>query len=193
MACHSQVAATTTRRVWRSLLRIAIAEVACSLEERGVLKRHRHDYADRMIVHLEDVVGHDLHDDLKDFYHERIEQVGEFRATWPGWDSYHARWGDELTLELLPAKAIPLFGDGCGNWWGVDLTSNDQVPAVYFFDHEDGFERPQYAAGSSLGAFLLLLADHDRAFQEKWPTGWELRIDPDIDKCPRAPPIWLAG
>jgi len=67
------------------------------------------------------------------------------------------------------------------------------VPAVYFFDHEDSYERPHWAAGSSLGAFLLLLADGDRAHAEAWPQKWELSIDPDIEKCPRAPAIWAAG
>jgi hypothetical protein len=64
---------------------------------------------------------------------------------------------------------------------------------VYFFDHQDEYERPRWAAGSSLGAFLLLYADHDRAYAEDRPDGWELEIDPDIDKCPRAPAIWEVG
>ena len=64
---------------------------------------------------------------------------------------------------------------------------------MYFFDACDLYATPQWAAGSSLGAFLLLLADHDRSYDEKWPKKWELRIDPDIDKCPRARAIWAAG
>jgi hypothetical protein len=40
---------------------------------------------------------------------------------------------------------------------------------------------------------LLLLGQHDRAIDEGRAPGWERDIDPDIDKCPRAPPIWLAG
>jgi hypothetical protein len=67
------------------------------------------------------------------------------------------------------------------------------VPAVYFFDHEREFRTPQWAAGSSLGAFLLLLADGDRAHREGWPPKWELAIDPAPDKCPRAPAIWNAA
>lgn len=94
--------------------------------------------------------------------------------------------------ELAQVSAVPLFNDGCGNLFGLDLLSGNSVPAVYFFDHEVGFEKPEYAAGSALGPFLLLLAQHDQAIQEGRAPGWELTVDPDIDKCPRAPPIWLA-
>jgi hypothetical protein len=54
-------------------------------------------------------------------------------------------------------------------------------------------QQHQWAAGSSLGAFLLLLADGDRAHREAWPPKWELAIDPDLEKCLRAPAIWNAG
>jgi hypothetical protein len=37
---------------------------------------------------------------------------------------------------------------------------------------------------------MLLAADHDKAYAEDWPERWQLSIDPDIDKCPRAPAIW---
>jgi hypothetical protein len=94
---------------------------------------------------------------------------------------------------LLPAQAVPIFFDGAGNLYALDLSSGVASPAVYFFDHEDLFERPRWAAGSSLGHFLLLLGQHDQAIDEGRAPGWELGIDPDIDKCPRAPPIWLAG
>lgn len=62
----------------------------------------------------------------------------------------------------------------------------------YLFDHERGFA-PEPAAGSSLGVFLLLLADHDRAYDEKWPACWQLKVDPYIERCPRAPAIWNLG
>ena len=65
--------------------------------------------------------------------------------------------------------------------------------AACYESWEDLFERPRWAAGSSLGHFLLLLAQQDRAIEEGRTPGWERRIDPNIDKCPRAPPIWLAG
>jgi hypothetical protein len=73
------------------------------------------------------------------------------------------------------------------------LTPGIERPAVYFFDKEDSFEKPAWAAGSSLGVFLLLLADHDRSYDENWPQRWELKVDPDIERCPRAPAIWNAG
>lgn len=131
--------------------------------------------------------------DLEAFYRENIYAVGEFRAVSPVWND-HVGWRtpDSHVTELLHAQAVPIMGDGCGNLYGLDLTSGDKTPAVYFFDHEYVFDRPLYAAGSSLGAFLLLMGDHDRAFDEGWPERWELSIDPDLDKCPRAPPIWLA-
>jgi hypothetical protein len=56
-------------------------------------------------------------------------------------------------------------------------------PAVYFFDHEDLFERPRWAAGSSLG-HLLLLGQHDRAIDEGRAPVWESGIDPDNENCP---------
>jgi hypothetical protein len=94
--------------------------------------------------------------------------------------------------ELLLVGAIPLFADGCGNLWGADILAKSDSPAVYFFDHEQEFEQPDYAAGSSIGTFMLLLAEHDQALHEKRPRAWELKIDDDLDRCPRAPPIWLA-
>lgn len=93
-----------------------------------------------------------------------------------------------IKLALVPAS----FFDGCGNVFGLDLTPGTEIPAVYFFDHEHEFDRPRYAAGSSLGAFLLLLGEEDLAFREKRPAGWQLTIDPELDNCPRAPPVWRA-
>lgn len=58
---------------------------------------------------------------------------------------------------------MPLFDDGCGNLFGLDLTPDADPRAVYFFDHERSFEAPEWAAGSSLARFLLYLADADRA------------------------------
>lgn len=75
----------------------------------------------------------------------------------------------------------------------MDLTPDAAPRAVYFFDHERGFEAPEWAAGSSLARFLLYLADADRALDEGWPARWVLKHDPDIERCPRAPAIWNAG
>ena len=73
------------------------------------------------------------------------------------------------------------------------MAAGEAVPAVYFFDHETGFEGPDWAAGSSLGAFLLLLAEQDLALRKGRAEGWQLAIDPNIDRCPRARAIWAAG
>lgn len=98
----------------------------------------------------------------------------------------------ELT-RLLHAEAVPIFLDGSGSLFGLDLSAGDSPPAVYFFDHEQEFAAPQWAAGSSLGAFRLLLGDSDRAHQGGRPLKWELEIDPDLEHCTRAPAIWNAG
>lgn len=94
---------------------------------------------------------------------------------------------------LQHADAVPIFFDGSGNVFGLDLSSRSDPPAVYWFDGEREFDRPRYAAGSSLGAFLLLLGEEDQAYLDGRPAGWQLAIDPDLDKCPRAPPPWRGG
>jgi len=173
---------------------MSVSEAARRVEELGMLRRDRADHSMRIIGHVRDSLGRDLPDDLKAFYREHIESVGEFSTIAPIWND-RVGWAPlavEITC-LLSVGAVPIFFDGCGSVYGLDLTSGEQTPAVYFFDHEDQFSRPRWAAGSSLGAFLLLLADHDRAYRENWPPDWPLSIDPEIDKCPRAPPIWLAG
>jgi hypothetical protein len=175
-------------------MRIPVAEAAKILEERGSLQRRRKDQSDRIIEFVRGMVGRELPQDLIDFYRERIDGIGQFTAQVPGWNPYTGYGDSELVIApLLPVDAVPLFDDGCGSLYGLDLTPGVEAPAVYFFDHEDGYERPRWTAGSSLGAFLLLLPDTDRSCQEDWPEKWELRIDPDIDKCPRARAIWAAG
>jgi hypothetical protein len=175
-------------------VRIPVSDAARELEARGALKRRRQDHSERVIAHVGALLGRELPPDLIDFYRENVDRLGDFTAQAPVWND-HVGWRTEerWTTLLLPALAVPLFDDGCGNYYGLDLTPGVETPGVYFFDKGDGYERPAYAAGSSLGAFMLLLADHDRSFDEKWPDRWELRIDPDIDKCPRAPAIWAAG
>jgi hypothetical protein len=175
-------------------LGISVHEAARLVEARGHLERERHDHSSRIIEHVRDLLKRELPPDLIAFYLERIARIGDFSAITPHWNARIGwRTPDELITKLAHADAAPLFDDGCGNFYGLDLSSNVEVPAVYFFDHERNYEKPEWAAGSSVGAFLLLLADSDRAYAEGWPSGWELRIDPDIEKCPRAPAIWATG
>ena len=172
---------------------VSIAEVVRSLEERGQLERQRLDHSALVIAHVAELAGRPLPADLVDFYGQCIWEVGDFRATPPTWNAYVGWIKRNCVIDwLLPGGAVPIFSDGCGNLFGVDLLSETDHPAVYFFDHERGWDRPAYAAGSSIGSFLLLLAEHDAAIDEKRPAGWELKIDPDLGDCPRAPPIWLA-
>lgn len=173
---------------------LSVTEACRQIELRGLLKRERVNHADRIIAKVSAVLGCELPIDLADFYRERVAAIGEFPAIAPAWnDKIGWRTGDALITELAHVQAVPILSDGCGNLFGLDLASGDAVPAVYFFDHERGFEKPEYAAGSSLGAFLLLLADQDRALDEGWPAKWELGIDPGLERCPRAPAIWGAG
>ena len=175
-------------------MRIPVREAARQLEERGLLKRERNDYAERIIEHVHGLLGRELPIDLTDFYRERISSIGEFPSMTPHWNERVGwRTPDGLVTRLAHADAVPLFSDGTGNFYGLDLTLGVKAPAVYFFDHERDYEKPVWAAGSSLGAFLLLLADSDRAYAEHWPSRWELKIDPDIEKCPRAPAIWATA
>ncbi len=172
-------------------MRVRIADALRQLEGRGVVKRFRYAQAQHIIPYVEALVGRPLPDDLIDFYQEEIASIEDCTAISPAWnDRMGWRTPDTLVTELLHVNAIPLFYDGCGNQFALDLTPRVETPAVYFFDHEGDGEAPVWAAGSSLGTFLLLAADHDRALDEKWPRKWELKIDPDIDKCPRAPAIW---
>lgn len=176
-------------------MRILVEDAVRKLDERGVLQRQSGaDQSERVIQHVRRLIGRDLPADLVAFYQARIAQIGDFTAVYPRW-SAHAGWRtpDNDIIELLPANAIPLFNDGCGSRYGLDLTPAAAQPAVYFFDHADSFLTPSYAAGSSLGVFLLLLADKDRAIEQSWPTKWELAIDPDLEHCQRAPAIWDAG
>jgi hypothetical protein len=174
-------------------MRISVPDAARQIEQRGLLERVRHNQSDKIIEHVGNLLGRSLPADLIDFYREGILTIGGYRAYlpwWSDWVGWHST--DQFVTQLLPANALPLFPDGCGSIFGLDLTPGVDSPAVYFFDHQDLYERPRWAAGSSLGAFLLLYADWDQAFADDRPEHWELKIDPDIDKCPRAPAIWDA-
>lgn len=166
-------------------MRISVAEAADALERQGRLQRHRTSQVDQIIERISEALGITVPGDLEDFYRSRISRIADSNAI-------GLVWTDWVT-KLLHAQAVPIFFDGCGSLYGLDLTGGNSTPAVYFFDHEDQFSKPHWAAGSSLGAFMLLLADQDRAYRENWPDRWQLSIDPDIDKCPRAPAIWNAG
>jgi hypothetical protein len=176
-------------------MRISVAQAIRRLDERGLITRQKRDISERVIDRVAGLLGQALPADLEDLYRESVRTVGDFHAVLPilngriGWRDH----GDANMMDLFEVEAAPLFGDGCGNLWGLDLKAGSEVPAVYFYDHDQLYEKPNFAAGSSLGTFLLLLGDHDRAIREDWPARWELRIDPDIDKCPRAPAIWNAG
>jgi hypothetical protein len=174
-------------------MRPSVHEAARLLEQRGLLERARSDHSARIIEHVGALLGRPLPQDLEDLYRERIRSVGDFLAVRPVWNDYVGwRTEDSDITRLLEAQAVPIFLDGCGSLYGLDITPGVAVPAVYFFDHDNLVPQPNWAAGSSLGAFLLLLGEHDRAYAEGRPAGWELQIDPDIDKCPRAPALWKA-
>ena len=172
---------------------VTVAEAVRRLKGQGVLQPNRLDQSAQVIARVQTLLGQDLPQDLVAFYVANIEYVGDFAAIAPTWND-RVGWLRESVkvTDLLHVQAVPLFLDGFGNLFGLDLTPAVKPPAVYFFDHEYGYDQPQYAAGSCLGAFLLLLAEQERAYKERRPAGWELAIDPDIDKCPRAPPLWLA-
>jgi hypothetical protein len=144
-----------------------------------------------VIPFVREMLGRDLPPDLEDFYRAHIARIDGNPAIVPVWNDWVGwrDWGAQIK-ELLHVDAVPLVLEGCGNLFGLDLTPGEPSPAVYFFDHETQFDKPEYAAGSSLGAFLLLLAEEDRAYEEGWQIGWQLEIDPELNRCPRARAVW---
>lgn len=172
---------------------ITVSEACHLLEAQGALRRLPKDQSEGIAQQVRELIGGPIPADLEALYRECVESVGDFAAILPKWNERPEWRRDGRLKALLPAQAVPIFSDGSGSLYGLDLSSGDERPAVYFFDHEDLFEKPHWAAGSSIGHFLLLLAQHDQAMGEGRSAGWELSIDPELDKCPRAPPIWLAG
>jgi hypothetical protein len=178
----------------KELSPISVAEACRQLDARGVLKRLQENHSARIVEHVRELIGGWIPPDLEAFYQERVGRIGEFSAIAPVWnDRVGWRTEDRLITQLLHVEAVPVMSDGCGDLFGLDLSDRNTRPAVYFFDHEDGFARPRWAAGSSLGRFLLLMANHDRAYDEQWPADWWLSIDPDIVRCRRASALWLAN
>ena len=173
-------------------MRISVSEAVRQLDERGLIERERHDHSDKIIQRVTELIGRELPADLIDFYRERLARVAGYWTYTPKWNDW-VGWHDTdgYVTALMHTNAIPLLPDGCGSYFGLDLTPGVETPAVYFFDHCDLYERPHWAAGSSLGAFLVLYGDHDTP-KDEWFDRWELKIDPDIDKCPRARAIWNA-
>ena len=174
-------------------MKLTVSEACRRLEAQGVLKRLPKDHSEGTVQQVREFLGGRIPADLEALYRERVASIGDFLAILPEWNA-NPEWRREGGIRALaPVRAVPIFSDGSGSLYGLDLSAGSQRPAVYFFDHEDLFAHPRWAAGSSLAHFLLLLAQHDQAIDEGRSPGWELSIDPDIDKCPRAPPLWLAG
>jgi len=117
-----------------------IASVAKELEQRNELIRAHPDQAARIVERISEELGQELPDDLKAFYRKHIARIGDFLATSPIW-SERAGWRSGMveTTILLSARAVPIFSDGCGSYYGVDIDAGDATPAVYFFDHQDQF------------------------------------------------------
>lgn len=123
--------------------------------------------------------------ELADLYSENIQYIFDAECHVPVWNDWIGFGKTDLEFWNSLPNAVPIFGDGCGSLFGLDLLSEGPRHAVYFFDHSDSFEFPRWAAGSSLATFLLILGDMDRALEEDWPEGWELKIDPDLAHCRR--------
>ena len=142
-----------------------IHEAARQLEAGGLLTRARADHSAGIIEHVRQILGKTLPEDLETLLPRAHRARG--RPILPtGNDRVGWRSGAIRIDCLLAASAVPLFSDGCGSLFGLDLSAADAGPAVYFFDHEDEFRTPRWAAGSSLGSFLLVLTDSDRALSE---------------------------
>jgi hypothetical protein len=183
---------------------ISVDDAVRQLEAGGLLKNARRSYKpgrsfdpDRLIANVRELIGQDLPRDLQDFYHAGVWRIGGFSAmtaTFSDWVDWRSE-ANEYFTKYLDIGAIEVFSDECGNSFVLDLASGDETPAVYFIDHEDDPPVLGCAAGSSLGACMLLIGEHERAFfaKEELPDRWALAIDPGIEKCPGAPVLWNLG
>lgn len=167
----------------------SIHDIIEAIEARGLLTRSSEPFDEAMPPHLERLIGQPLPPDLIEFYRERVESIGLFDGLFPIWNDFMGRWLTEMEhfRVLRRSNAVPLFEDGGGNYFGLDLTAGGT--AVYFFDHADDY-KPQDAAGSTLAKFLLILAEVAASEEGDLPSGRAREIDPDIDKCPRAEAGW---
>ena len=141
----------------KQVMDISVHEACRLLEAQGALCRRPGGNPDGLVAYVRALLGDQMPADLEALYREGIEAVGDFRAILPKWNDRPERRREGMLRALLNAQAVPIFSDGAGSLYGLDLSSGAATPAVYFFDHEDLFERPHWAAGSSLGRFLLLL------------------------------------
>lgn len=63
-----------------------------------------------------------------------------------------------LYPEWLRLGWIPVAGDGCGNQYVLDTTVRiAETHPVYFVDHEQGYDQPDYIVASGLWSFLRFL------------------------------------
>jgi hypothetical protein len=170
---------------------ISVTDAARTLEERGLLTRRRTKFSPRVIDHIAEILGRPTPDDLAEFYAENIDYICHAAAHVPVWNDWIGFGSPDRDFFTCLPEAIPIFSDGSGSLYGLDLASNDPHPAVYFFDHIDQYAFPSWAAGSSLASFMLILGEQGRAYDEGWPIGWERDIDPGIEHCPRAGPDWV--
>src|SRR5258708_23677821 len=116
-------------------MHIEVAAAARELEQRGLLRRHRTDNSERVVLHVSQQLGKRLPTDLEALYREHISHVGEFAAIAPVWND-RVGWRPVAVeaTHLLSSQAVPIFWDGCGSLYGLHLAAGDNVPAVYLFD-----------------------------------------------------------
>lgn len=169
-----------------------IADAVRRLEALGMVRRRRWALGPDLESYAASVIGRPIPQDLADLYRENLDYVGHFNAVAPIWSDYFGTWNSDSIDELLHVNAVPIFSDGSGNYFAVDLQSPGDSPPVYHFERAWNFRSPGFAVGSSIAKFLLLAAGADgtgNGFDAE-DRDWVLSIDPDIEKCPRAPALW---
>ncbi|WP_141653169.1 SMI1/KNR4 family protein [Phenylobacterium immobile] len=147
-------------------------------------------FSPRVIDYMAEIIGQPIPDELAEFYSENIESICQFSSYVPVWNEWIGFRSSEREFWQSIPQAVPLFSDGCGSIFGLDLQYPGPRHGVYFFDHIDRFKFPSQPVGSSLATSLLILGDWDRALQEGWPDDWMEKIDPEIKNCLRVEPKW---